>query len=268
MIFLKKGIDSVRINAVLLWVIFTLLISLLTLIMIILHGSINFDSEWIQPTTIATLIGGLGGALAGTVLSGINASRQWEKQEVKKTEENKFLFNKLIEESLSLMLVNKTSIMMLPSYTLLASKIKFGTGEESEYIDEMDERSRAKRLYNVIEDDMEDLYVELESLYSSIDDMVRGGIVDWETYSRVNYFKFAFGKTKAICSVRELADSSKLKDDELEERILGAEIESEELQGYRDVFNSRTEITSLYNFTLNVIEKLRQFHKDLSEKLK
>lgn len=98
--------------------------------------------------------------------------------------------------------------------------------------------------------------------------MVRSNIVDWETYSKVNYFKFAFGKTKTISSVQELATSSELKDEELEKRIKGAEIESKELQGYRDVFNSRIELTSLHNMALKVIGQLVQFEKDLSEKAK
>lgn len=256
-----------KVNAVLLWVIAILLSSLLVLIMMILHGSIAFNNEWVEPSTIATLIGGLGGALAGTWLSGVNASRQWEKQSIRESDEKKYIFNKLVEESLSLILLNKTSIMGLPIYIELASKLKFGTGEDSEYLDDMDERSRAKRLYTTIENDMEDLCVEMESLYTSVDEMARGGIVDWETYSKVNYFKFAFGKTKTIRSVQDLASSSELEDEELRKRILGAEYESEELQHYRDVFNSRVELTSLHNMALTEIGKLRQFHGKLGGKV-
>lgn len=256
-----------KINAALLWVTFILLGSLLTMIMIILHGSAKFDSEWIQPTTIATLVGGLGGALAGTGLSGINASRQWEKQKARETEERRYIFNRLIQESLSLILVSKTSIMLLPSYIEMASKIKLDTGIDSEYLDEMDEASRAKRLYTSIEDDMEDLYIELESLYTSMDEMVKNSIVDWATYSRVNYFKFAFGKTRTISSVQEIATSSELTDEELVKRIEEAEFESEELQGYRDVINSRSYLTLLHNRALKLIDQLVEFQKDLSEKV-
>ncbi|MGE7948402.1 hypothetical protein [Lysinibacillus sp. NPDC093688] len=53
-----------RVNSVLLCITYISLGSLLCLILMILHGSIGFDTEWIQPATIATLIGGLGGAVA------------------------------------------------------------------------------------------------------------------------------------------------------------------------------------------------------------
>lgn len=73
-------------NRVLVWVTYISIASLLTLILMIVYGSINIDetkfSEWIAPSTIATLIGGLGGALAGTWLSGKNANRLWTKQMV------------------------------------------------------------------------------------------------------------------------------------------------------------------------------------------
>lgn len=252
-----------RINSVLLWVTSILLGSLLILIMMILHGSISFDTEWFKPATIATLVGGLGGALAGTWLSGVNASRQWEKQSIRESDEKKYIFNKLIKESLSLIIVSKTSIVSLPISIEFMSHITFGTGEESVLLGDMDERSKAKRLYGIIEDEMEDLYFDLESLYTNVDEMVKGGIVDWETYSKVNYFKFAFGKTKAIRSVQELASSSELEDEELSKRIKGAKIDSEEIQHYRDVFNSRQELTSLQNMALKEVDKLMQLQKDL-----
>lgn len=108
-----------RINAVLLWVIAVLLGSLLALIMMILHGSIGFDSKWVSPSTIATLVGGLGGALVGTLISGINANNQWEKQERRKAEEQqqvalnkKSLFNSLVYAELKNIEVNARSMVI------------------------------------------------------------------------------------------------------------------------------------------------------------
>ncbi|WP_318615301.1 hypothetical protein [Sporosarcina sp. YIM B06819] len=108
-----------KINAVLLWVIAILLSSLLALIMMILHGSIGFDSDWVAPSTIATLIGGLGGALAGTWLSGVNANNQWEKQERRRAEEQlqialnkKSLFNSLVYAELKNIEVNARSMVI------------------------------------------------------------------------------------------------------------------------------------------------------------
>ena len=57
--------------------------------MMILHGSIDINESnfqgWISPSTVATLIGGLGGAFLGTWLSGKNATRLYalEREQVK-----------------------------------------------------------------------------------------------------------------------------------------------------------------------------------------
>lgn len=259
-------------NRVLLWVTYISIASLLTLILMIVNGSINFggtkSSKWIEPSTIATLIGGLGGALAGTWLSGRHASKLMEKQRSNEINEKKYTFNRMVCESLTLILSSKTSIMSMPIYIVLASKISHGTGVDSILLDEMDERSRASRLYTAIEGDLKDLYFELDLLYSNVDEMVKAGIVDWDTYSSLNLFKVVFSRTKNIDSMKELATSSNLSDDELEKLILGAESETDELQYYRDVFNSRGDLMDLQNMVLKFVEKLEQFQKDLTNKVK
>lgn len=44
-------------------------------------------SAWTEPSVLATLLGGLGGALAGTLISGYSASNLWRKQEVQREQE-------------------------------------------------------------------------------------------------------------------------------------------------------------------------------------
>lgn len=94
-------------NRILVWVTYTSMASLLTLILMIVYGSINFEgtifSKWIEPSTIATLIGGLGGALAGTWLSGYNTNRLWRVQEQRREQEKQIqdfkkrkIFNSMI----------------------------------------------------------------------------------------------------------------------------------------------------------------------------
>lgn len=259
-------------NRILVWVTYTSIATMLTLILMIVYGSINIDntklSEWFAPSAITTLIGGLGGALAGTWLSGRHAIKLMEKQKSNEINEKKYTFNRMVCESLTLIISTKTSIMGMPIYIALTSKISYGTGEDSILLDEMDERSRTLRLYTVIQGDLKDLYLELDVLYSNVDEMVKSGIVDWDTYSSLNLFKYVFGKTKNIDSMKELATSSNLSDDELEKLILEAESETEELQYYRDVFNSRGDLTDLQNMALKYAEKLKNFQQQLTSKVK
>lgn len=102
-----KGDYNMKENRVLLWVTYISIASLLTLILMIVYGRINIDetkfSEWVAPSTIATLIGGLGGALAGTWLSGYNTNRLWQVQEQRKEQEKQLqdlkkrkIFNSMI----------------------------------------------------------------------------------------------------------------------------------------------------------------------------
>lgn len=43
--------------------------------------------SWTEPSVLATLLGGLGGALSGTLISGYSASKLWRKQEKKREQE-------------------------------------------------------------------------------------------------------------------------------------------------------------------------------------
>lgn len=257
-----------RINTVLLWVTYISLGMLLGLILMILHGSIGFDSEWVQPSTVATLIGGLGGALAGTWLSGRNASHQWEKQKQIERTEKRHIFNKMVEQSVLQILLSHPSIRGIDVTIHLLSKLKIIKGdEEIPTLDEMEEEDRMNEIYSTIEKDMESFYMELEHLYKSIDDMIKAGIADWETFSAISYLKLAFNQTKDISSVKKIAHSLELDDEELRKRILETEYETEDLQHYRDVFNSRRELYELQKLTINTMQLLKNFSSDLSHKV-
>lgn len=259
-----------KVNTVLLWVTYMLLAVLLGLIILIVSGQIILkDDSWVSP--IATLVGGLGGALAGTWLSGINSTKQWEKQKTNETNEKRYIFNRVVYESLSVIYMSKTSIHGLPLFALLASRIRVEGGAEidSVFLDEMDEKSKTLRLYDYIEKDLKALYLELDLLYSNTEDMVKSGIVDWDTYTKLNFIKFSFGVTREIETVKNIATSSDLKDDELEKLITEVEdIEESERQYYRDVFNSRGSLIDLYNATIKNVERIEELVKDLGKVVK
>lgn len=170
-----------KINGVLLWVTFILLGSLLILIMMILHGSISFDTEWFQPATIATLIGGLGGALAGTWLSGVNASRQWEKQEKYKAKEQleivlnkKTVFNTLVYAELKNIEVN--SIPMIFELTVHSSLIDNAGENKSEVI----------ALFNSYIEEIGYSVLLIENAYKEAKALVYTDSIDYEIFNDIS----------------------------------------------------------------------------------
>lgn len=161
-----------KVNTVLIWIAYISSGLLLGLILMILHGNIGFDTEWIQPATIATLIGGLGGALAGTWLSGRNANKQWEKQKENEKLEIEQMFNEIVYSELILLetkLPNIFDVSFLHSRNIKNINI--------------DELSENEILYDfVISKSVAEFKLEFDKFFERLHQLVTSRIIDLETY--------------------------------------------------------------------------------------
>jgi hypothetical protein len=227
---------------VLMWVTYTLVIVVITLIgMILLQGTeIRYDLLDIL-TIFATLIGGIGGAFLGTWLSGINASKQWKYQKESENNEKLKIFKHFVLNRLEHIFIELSKP---------CEKIDFLELTFEDFIGTINKQDRNINAFEKREKAILDLFKEVDRLYFDAFEIGKNGIVDWEILNILRDFKINSQRLKEI----------KLKTDMVPKRPI-FEFERSEAIEYLDNNNPNTSTAQSHSNTIryyDMQEKIRE----------
>ncbi|MDM5250303.1 hypothetical protein [Lysinibacillus sp. G4S2] len=240
-----------KIYDVLMWVTYTLVIVVITLVGIILLQGTDIRYDLLDTlTVVATLIGGLGGAFLGTWLSGKNASDQWRDQKEKENSEKLkfyelFVLNRLENIFIELSKPNKR----IDFLEITVDDIVGIKKDNNIYVFER----RKKAIL--------DLFKEVDRLYNDALELGKNGIVDWETLNMLRDFKINSQRLKEIKLKTEIAPKKTVTEYEKREAVKFLENNpiSSISQSYSNtisLYNMQEEIRELKNLIVNDIEKM------------
>lgn len=247
-------------NRILVLVTYTSIASLLTLILMIVYGSINIDenkfSEWLAPSTIATLIGGLGGALAGTWLSGRNATKQWKKQKENEVESKKVIFNNFIYQ--------QTNAVFL-SNPLIVYKLSIIENLVNSNSISFDEEVCVSEVYKECEQNIKVIYDTFNDIYVGATNMSQMGNVDWDTYNTLNIIKINFSQITLIRNLSSISESMLSSNEELIAMLSNGSF-SEQREYISKVFNARRDLFTAQKSVFLAINHLIELNGSLVHK--
>jgi len=229
----------------------------------IVYGSIDLGvtrlSDWLAPSTIATLIGGLGGALAGTWLSGINANKLWNQQEKLNSKTKADSYNVIIKNMMMPILFKESQELLenfreFPNINLIddyKGGTKLGYSEE--------DKEKIFKVYKQVEEDVGSIFNEMEEVYYQSLDMVKLGIVDWETFKMLNIHKLSIRYFKDLERINKKINESHLDYRQLKLVIKDEDFSAEKREHAIEVLNAYDDKAAIEEVLISSARNLYSF---------
>lgn len=239
------------------------------LLLLIYQGSVQVVAlqEWINPSVIATLIGGIGGALAGTWISGNNANKQWKIQNELEINNKKRNYN-LIMNGLLFPIIIKESANLLKAYEAYPNMNDIITTYGEKRLDYSEEdTNKITQLFSEVEDDIWGMFEELEFVIKQSEDMAKNGVVDWDTYRDINLNKIYFGTIKEYQKLLEIIKSSQWNKKQLE-YLLTQSISDETFENTKKVLEAYYNIVSYKEGLMIAYKNIISLKHSINKKLR